>query len=44
MEAAIGYQERSLEAIRSGDPERVRAAADEHLAGLEEHFLNHRLA
>lgn len=43
MEAAIGYQQRTLEAIRSGDPQLVRAAADEHLAGLEEHFLGHRL-
>ena len=43
MEAAIGYQRRTLEAIRSGDPEIVRAAADDHLAGLEEHFLGHRL-
>ncbi len=43
MEAAIGYQQRTLESIRSGNPQLVQAAVDEHLAGLEEHFLGHRL-
>lgn len=43
IEAAIGYQKRSLEAVLSGDPELVQAAAGDHLAGLEEHFLGRRL-
>lgn len=43
MEAAIAFQEETLDAIRSRRRARVLAAADHHLAGLEEHFLGHRL-
>jgi GntR family transcriptional regulator, transcriptional repressor for pyruvate dehydrogenase complex len=43
MEAAIAFQAETLDAVRSGRRARVLAAADRHLAGLEEHFLGHRL-
>jgi len=43
MEAAIAFQEATLEAIRSGSEPRVHQEVDRHLAGLEEHFLGHAL-
>lgn len=43
MEAAIAFQQDTLDAIRAGERAAVLAAVDRHLAGLEEHFLGHRL-
>lgn len=43
MSAAIAFQERTLDAIRSGERAAVVAALEEHLGGLEEHFLGHLL-
>jgi len=42
-EQALNNQRRTLEAIASRKPERVRAAMDEHLAMLEEAYLGERL-
>jgi GntR family transcriptional repressor for pyruvate dehydrogenase complex len=44
MATAEHYQYATLEALRLGDPELMSARMDEHLAGLEEHFLGKRLA
>lgn len=42
-EATVRNQQKYLAAIRSGDPARVKAAADAHLATVEELFLGERL-
>lgn len=44
LDRGIANQQATLDAIRSGDPERVVAAMDEHLGSVEEHFLGERLS
>lgn len=39
VRAAEEFQRDTLEAVRSGDPERARESIDRHLRGLEDHFL-----
>jgi GntR family transcriptional repressor for pyruvate dehydrogenase complex len=39
MEAAVENQRDTLEALRSGDEERVAASIERHLGSLEEHFV-----
>lgn len=43
LDQGIVNQQNTLDAIRSGDPERVAAAMDVHLGSVEEHFLGERL-
>ena len=44
MEAAVENQRDTLEALRSGDAERVAASIDRHLGSLEEHFIGRALS
>jgi GntR family transcriptional regulator, transcriptional repressor for pyruvate dehydrogenase complex len=43
MATAEHYQQTTLEALRSRDGELMATRMDEHLAGLEEHFLGEKL-
>jgi DNA-binding GntR family transcriptional regulator len=43
MATAEQYQQATVEALRQRDPELMARRMDEHLAGLEEHFLGETL-
>ncbi|MBK5115843.1 MAG: FadR family transcriptional regulator [Thermoleophilia bacterium] len=44
MEAAVANQRETLEALSSGDSERIAASIDRHLGNLEEHFIGRPLS
>jgi DNA-binding GntR family transcriptional regulator len=44
MEAAVANQIETLEALSSGDSERIAASIDRHLGNLEEHFIGRPLS
>jgi GntR family transcriptional repressor for pyruvate dehydrogenase complex len=43
LKRAIENQERSYEALASGDEQQIIAATDQHIGSVEEHFLGRRL-